>query len=101
MAKKSTIENNNHRKEVVKQYASRRAKLKTLVMDKELSFEERFQANIKLAQLPRNSAKIRIRNRCALSGRPRGYYRKMDLSRIALRELASNGLIPGMTKSSW
>ena len=101
MAKKSTIENNNHRKEIVKQYASRRAKLKTLVMDKELSFEERFQANIKLAQLPRNSAKIRIRNRCALSGRPRGYYRKMDLSRIALRELASNGLIPGMTKSSW
>jgi small subunit ribosomal protein S14 len=101
MAKKSTIENNNHRRELVRQYAPRRAKLKALVMDKSLSFEERFQANIKLAQLPRNSAKIRVRNRCALSGRPRGYYRKMDLSRIALRELASSGLIPGMTKSSW
>lgn len=101
MAKKSTIENNNHRRELVKQYASRRAKLKALVMDRSLSFEERFQANIKLAQLPRNSAKIRVRNRCALSGRPRGYYRQLDLSRIALRELASSGMIPGMTKSSW
>jgi small subunit ribosomal protein S14 len=101
MAKKSTIENNNHRRELVRQYATRRLKLKALVMDRALSFEERFQANIKLAQLPRNSAKNRVRNRCALSGRPRGYYRKMDLSRIALRELASSGLIPGMTKSSW
>lgn len=101
MAKKSTIENNNRRRKLTRQYAPRRAKLKALVMDRSLSFEERFQANIKLAQLPRNSAKIRVRNRCALSGRPRGYYRKMDLSRIALRELASSGLIPGMTKSSW
>jgi len=101
MAKKSTIENNNNRRQLSRQYAPRRAKLKALVMNRSLSFEERFQANIKLAQLPRNSAKIRVRNRCALSGRPRGYYRKMDLSRIALRELASSGLIPGMTKSSW
>ncbi len=101
MAKKSTVENNNRRQLLTKQYASRRAKLKALVMNRELSFEERFQANIKLAQLPRNSAKSRVRNRCALSGRPRGYYRQLNLSRIALRELASSGLIPGMTKSSW
>lgn len=101
MAKKSIIENNKNRSKVVAQYATRRKALKKTIMSKDLPLEERFTANLKLAQLPRNSAGIRLRNRCALTGRPRGYYRKLDLSRIALRELASAGLIPGMTKSSW
>ncbi|MBM3610137.1 MAG: 30S ribosomal protein S14 [Alphaproteobacteria bacterium] len=101
MAKKSIVENNLNRKKVVDAYKARRAKLKAVVCDKKVSVEERFEATLKLAELPRNGAKIRLRNRCALSGRPRGYYRKVALSRIALRDLASQGLIPGMTKSSW
>lgn len=101
MAKKSIVENNLNRSKVVNAYKARRAKLKAVIYDKKVSVEERFEATLKLAELPRNSAKIRLRNRCTLSGRPRGYYRKLALSRIALRDLASQGLIPGMTKSSW
>ena len=101
MAKTSMVERNNKRRRLSKQYASRRAALKAKVTDQSVPVEERFQAQLKLAELPRNSSKVRIRNRCELSGRPRAYYRKLKMSRIALRELASQGLIPGMVKSSW
>jgi small subunit ribosomal protein S14 len=101
MAKTSAIENNKRRAKMAKQYASRRAALKATIMDKGTSFEDRFAAQVALAKLPRNSARVRVRNRCELSGRPRGYYRKLKLSRIALRELAGFGLLPGVTKSSW
>jgi small subunit ribosomal protein S14 len=101
MAKKSSIEKNNRRRKMAKKFASRRAKLKAVVQDKDLPMEERFAAGLKLAELPRNSARIRIRNRCELTGRPRAYYRKHKLSRIALRDLGSKGLIPGLVKSSW
>ena len=101
MAKKSSIEKNNRRRKMAKQYANRRAKLKAIAYDQKLPMEERFAASLKLAELPRNSSKTRIRNRCELSGRPRAYYRKHRLSRIALRELGSKGLIPGLVKSSW
>ena len=101
MAKTSMVERNNKRRRLTKQYASRRAALKAKVKDQSLPTEERFQAQLKLAELPRNASKVRIRNRCELSGRPRGFYRKLKLSRIALRELTSQGLIPGMVKSSW
>jgi small subunit ribosomal protein S14 len=101
MAKKSAIERNKKRMRLAERYAAKREKLKAIASDRELSAEERFAARLKLAQLPRNSAPVRIRNRCELTGRPRGFYRKFKLSRIALRELASNGQIPGMTKSSW
>ena len=101
MAKKSSIEKNERRRKMSKQYDSRRAKLKAIVHDKKLPVEDRFAATLKLAELPRNSSKTRIRNRCELSGRPRGVYRKHKLSRIALRELGSKGLIPGLVKSSW
>ena len=101
MAKKSSIQKNNRRRKMAKQYANRRAKLKAIAYDKKLPMEERFAASLKLAELPRNSSKTRIRNRCELSGRPRAYYRKHRLSRIALRELGSKGLIPGLVKSSW
>jgi small subunit ribosomal protein S14 len=101
MAKTSMVERNNKRRRLTKQYASRRAALKAKVKDQSLPVEERFQAQLKLAQLPRNASKVRIRNRCELSGRPRGFYRKLKMSRIALRELTSQGLIPGMVKSSW
>jgi small subunit ribosomal protein S14 len=101
MAKKSSIEKNNRRRKMAKKFASRRAKLKAIVQDKDLPMEERFAAGLKLAELPRNSARIRIRNRCELTGRPRAYYRKHKLSRIALRDLGSKGLIPGLVKSSW
>jgi small subunit ribosomal protein S14 len=101
MAKKSSIEKNNRRRRMAKKFASRRAKLKTIAQDKKLPMEERFAATLKLAEIPRNSSKTRIRNRCELSGRPRAYYRKHRLSRIALRELGSKGLIPGLVKSSW
>jgi small subunit ribosomal protein S14 len=86
---------------MAKQYSARRAKLKKLAMDKSVSMEERFAASLKLAELPRNSAKGRVRNRCEVTGRPRAYYRKLKMSRIALRELGSKGLIPGLVKSSW
>lgn len=101
MAKTGSIERNEKRKRLVKQYANRRAKLKALALDESLPLEERFEARLKLAALPRNSAPSRVRNRCELTGRPRAYYRKLRMSRIALRELASRGQIPGMTKSSW
>ena len=101
MAKKSDIETNEHRRELVRRFKARRAELKKVVMDKSREPEERFEAVLQLADLPRNSSKVRIRNRCHLSGRPRAYYRKFGLSRIALRDLASQGQIPGVTKSSW
>lgn len=101
MAKKSSIEKNKRRERMVKQYAGKRAKLKAIAGNKQLPMEERFAARLKLAELPRNSAPSRVRLRCELTGRPRGNYRKFKLSRIALRDLASNGQIPGMVKSSW
>jgi small subunit ribosomal protein S14 len=101
MAKKSSIEKNNRRRKMVSQYAERRAELKRQARDPSVSLEERFQARLKLAELPRNSSAVRVRNRCEVSGRPRGYYRKLKMSRIALRELGASGLIPGVVKSSW
>ncbi len=101
MAKKSAIEKNNKRQRMAAKYAARRARLKAIAMDEELPLEERFKARLKLAELPRNSAPNRVRNRCEVTGRPRGYYRKMRMSRIALRELGSQGMIPGLVKSSW
>lgn len=101
MAKTCSIERNEKRRKLVKQYATKRAKLKAMIKDQTLSQEERFMAVLKLAELPRNSSKIRVRNRCALTGRPRAHYRKFNLSRIALRDLASRGELPGVTKSSW
>ncbi len=101
MAKKSSIEKNNRRKRMTKQFAARRAKLKAIAYDKDLPMEERFAATLKLAELPRNSSKTRIHNRCELTGRPHAYYRKHRLSRIALRDLGNKGLIPGLVKSSW
>jgi small subunit ribosomal protein S14 len=101
MAKTSSVEKNNRRRKLVKQYANKRAKLKAIVQSKDVTMEERFTAQLKLAELPRNSAKNRIRNRCEITGRPRAYYRKVKMSRLALREMANQGLIPGMVKSSW
>ena len=101
MARKGQIEKNKRRQRMAKNYAAKRAALKATANDESLSNEERFQARLKLAQLPRNSAPVRIRNRCEVSGRPRAYYRKVRMSRIALRELGSKGLIPGLVKSSW
>ena len=101
MAKTGMVERNNKRAKLAKKYASRRAALKAKARDESIPMEERFQARLKLAELPRNSAPSRVRNRCDVSGRPRGYYRKLRMSRVALRELASNGLVPGMVKSSW
>ena len=101
MAKKSVIERNKKRERLAAKYANRRATLKAQAKDSLLSLEERFEARLKLAELPRNASPVRQRLRCALSGRPRGNYRKFKLSRIALRDLASTGQIPGMVKSSW
>ncbi|MEO0859740.1 MAG: 30S ribosomal protein S14 [Pseudomonadota bacterium] len=101
MAKVSMVERQKKRERLVKQYASKRAALKEIVRDESKPMEERFKATLKLAELPRNSSAVRLNNRCQLTGRPRGYYRKLRLSRIMLRELASQGKIPGMVKSSW
>ena len=101
MAKKSAIEKNKFRIRKTKKFENKRKQLKSLIMDKKTSDEERFQAVIKLSSLPRNGCATRIRNRCELSGRPRGFYRRVKVSRIALRQLAASGLIPGMTKASW
>ncbi len=101
MAKTSAVEKNRKRIRMAKKYASRRNRLKAITSDQSVPAEERFAARLKLAELPRNSAPTRIRNRCEVSGRPRAYYRKFKVSRIALRDLASNGHIPGMVKSSW
>ncbi len=101
MAKTSSIEKNKRRMRLAKRYAGRRSKLREIARDKNVSMEERFAATLKLAELPRNSAKVRIRNRCEITGRPRAYYRKLKMSRIALRDLGSKGVIPGLVKSSW
>ncbi|MEO9336945.1 30S ribosomal protein S14 [Mesorhizobium sp. SB112] len=101
MAKTSSVEKNNKRRKLVDQYAAKRTALKATIMDQSLPIEDRFRAQLKLAALPRNSAKTRIRNRCEVTGRPRAYYRKLKVSRIALRDLGNNGLIPGLVKSSW
>jgi small subunit ribosomal protein S14 len=101
MAKKSSIQKNLNRAKLVARYAGKRARLKAIANDKELPIEERFQAGLKLSEMPRNGAKIRLRNRCEVTGRPRGYYRKFKMSRIALRELGSAGQVPGLVKSSW
>jgi small subunit ribosomal protein S14 len=95
------VEKNEMRRRLAKKYAGKRNRLRAIVHDKKLPIEDRFAAGIKLAQLPRNSSKTRIRNRCELSGRPRATYRKLKLSRIALRELGAKGMIPGLVKSSW
>ena len=101
MAKTSAVERNKKRERMVKQQAARRSRLKDAACNEKLPLEERVAARLKLAELPRNSSPVRVRNRCSLSGRPRGNYRKFKLSRIALRELAAVGQVPGMTKSSW
>jgi small subunit ribosomal protein S14 len=101
MAKTSSIDKNRKRTALVKRMSAKRARLKALASDKSLAPEDRFNARLKLAEMPRNSSATRIRNRCELSGRPRAYYRKFKLSRLALRDLASAGQIPGMVKSSW
>ncbi len=101
MAKKSAIENNKRRMKLVKQYAARRKRLKGIANNESLPMEERFEARLRLSKVPRNSAPERVRNRCEVSGRPRAFTRKMRMSRIALRELGSKGLIPGLVKSSW
>jgi len=101
MAKKSAVEKNSKRQRLVKKYATQRAKLKAIVMDRSLPPEDRFAAQLKLNELPRNGAAARVRNRCEVSGRPRGFYRKFKMSRIALRELGSQGRVPGLVKSSW
>ena len=101
MAKKSAIEKNISRIKKVERFKNKRMELKKLIMDKKTSQEDRFEAVMKLSSLPRNGSSTRVRNRCELSGRPRGFYRRVKLSRIALRELAASGQIPGMTKASW
>lgn len=101
MAKTSSVEKNNRRRKIVDQYAAKRKALKAIVMDQSKPMDERFRAQLKLSALPRNSAKTRIRNRCEVTGRPRAYYRKLKMSRLALREMSNQGLIPGMVKSSW
>ena len=101
MAKKSAVEKNNNRRKMVDKYAKKRAELKAIIRNREADPEERFEATLQLAALPRNGAKVRLRNRCTLTGRPRGYHRKFGLSRIAVRELGSIGQIPGLVKSSW
>ena len=101
MAKTSSVEKNNRRRKLAAQYAAKRKALKDVIMDQSNPLEERFRAQLKLAALPRNAAKIRIRNRCEVTGRPRAVYRKLGMSRIALRELGNSGVIPGLVKSSW
>jgi len=101
MAKKSAIEKNKNRRKLVKKFAGRRARLLAIANDQSLAMEERFAARLKLAELPRNANPTRIVNRCEVTGRPRAYYRKLGMSRIALRELGSRGLIPGLVKYSW
>ena len=101
MAKKSSVEKNRNRRKLVDRHAAKRAELRKLIRDRDREPEERFEATLMLAAMPRNSAKVRLRNRCALTGRPRGYYRKFGLSRVALRDLGSTGQIPGLVKASW
>lgn len=101
MAKKSSVENNNKRRRMVENKKATRLRLSEIIRDRSTSFEDRLAAVHKLAEMSRNSSKVRIRNRCVLTGRPRGFYRKFGMSRIALRELASAGFLPGVTKASW
>ncbi|SMH45712.1 30S ribosomal protein S14 [Mesorhizobium australicum] len=101
MAKTSSVEKNNKRRKMVANAAAKRKALKAIVMDQSLPLEERFRAQLKLSAMPRNGARTRIRNRCEVTGRPRAFYRKLGMSRIALRELGSLGMIPGLVKSSW
>jgi len=101
MAKTSSIEKNNRRRRLTKKYAGKRSRLKAVANNRDRPLEERFAAAIKLAALPRNGSATRIRNRCEVTGRPRAYYRKLKMSRIALRDLGSKGMIPGLVKSSW
>ena len=101
MAKKSAIEKNERRRRTVEKFAAKRAELKAIAENESTSLEERFAARLKLAELPRDGSKTRIRNRCEVTGRPRAYYRKLGVSRIAMRDLGSKGLIPGLLKSSW
>lgn len=101
MAKKSSIEKNERRRKLAKLYAAQRRRLRAIARDRDKPMEERFAATLKLAQLPRNGSRTRVRNRCEVTGRPRAFYRKLKMSRIALRELGSKGLIPGLVKSSW
>ncbi len=101
MAKKSAVERNRKRRRLADRYEARRSRLKAIAQDEILPAEQRFAARLKLAELPRNASRTRIRNRCDVTGRPRGFYRKLKMSRISLRDLASQGLIPGMVKSSW
>lgn len=101
MAKKSSVEKNNRRKALVARFAEKRKALLAIANNEGLEMEERFEARLKLAELPRNSSAVRIRNRCEMTGRPRAVYRKMGISRVALRELGNRGLIPGLVKSSW
>jgi len=101
MAKKSAIEKNKRREKLTRRYAAKRARLLAIANDQSMPQEERFLARLKLAEMPRNGSPVRLRNRCQVSGRPRGVYRKFKMSRIALRDLASTGMIPGMVKSSW
>jgi small subunit ribosomal protein S14 len=101
MAKKSSVEKNNRRRKLAQRFSTRRGRLKAIASDRTKPMEERFAATLKLAELPRNSSATRVRNRCEMTGRPRGFYRKHRLSRIALRELGAKGLIPGLLKSSW
>ena len=101
MAKKAMLEREKKRQQLVDKYAAKRAALKEIANDEERPMEERFKARLKLAKLPRNSSATRLHNRCQVSGRPKAYYRKLKMSRIALRDLASEGKIPGMVKSSW
>ena len=101
MAKTSSVEKNNKRRKMVANAAAKRKALKSIIMDQSLPLEERFRAQLKLSAMPRNGARTRIRNRCEVTGRPRAFYRKLGMSRIALRELGSLGMIPGLVKSSW
>ena len=101
MAKKSSIEKNKNRRRLVKKFSGRRERLLAVANDESKSMEERFEARLKLAELPRNANPTRVRNRCEITGRPRAYYRTLGMSRIALRELGAKGLIPGLVKSSW
>ena len=101
MAKVSSIEKNKHRRELVDKYADKRAELKAIINDRDKPLDERFAAQLKLNELPRNGSKVRLRNRCGVTGRPRAYYRKLGISRIALRDLGNTGKVPGVVKSSW
>ena len=101
MAKTSAVEKNERRRKMVARYAAKRKALKAIIMDRSKPMDERFRAQLKLNELPRNSSKIRLRNRCEVTGRPRAYYRKLKMSRIALRELGNQGQVPGVVKSSW